>query len=93
MATTFLRRPSGCVRVTETNSISSPFHVSNIGRGNENVIAVTMDLPGANSTGNNFVDKPSRTVSGKVLEDADNNSSGDDQSPIVYVTFTVLATS
>ena len=56
------------------------------------MIAVTINpADGANSTGNDFVDEPSRTISGVVLEDTDNNNSGD--TPIPVVTLNVVDSS
>lgn len=82
MATTFLQCPMGLVWCDREQQFSYPFNVSDIDGCDEDVIALTIDLAEANSTGNNFV---SRTVSGQVLEDVDNNSSGAAPIPMVTV--------
>ena len=51
---------------------------------NDNMIAVTVNL-GQNVTDRDFVDEQERTIRGKVLEDIDNNDTGDDPIPNVVV--------
>lgn len=81
--------PPGNYNVMETNIVSFPFDVSDTDLGDANMIAVTI-VPGSpvDSTNNNFVDELSRVITGVVLEDLDDNNTGD--VPIVGVTITLF---
>ena len=74
--------PKGQYTIEQTN-IDGYFDVSDTDGPNDSL--VTIDLGGGeHRTGADFVDEPPRTVSGLVLEDMDNNDSGDE--PIAGVT-------
>ena len=79
--------PAGTYGVMETNIASFALDVSDSDSGDLNMIAVTITA-GFNSTGNDFVDEPSRTISGTVLEDTNNDNVGD--TPQAGVTLTVF---
>jgi len=80
---TFNNVPAGNYTVVETNKPGYT-DVGDSDGGNPNSIAVTL-TPGATSTGNDFVDERlPGVVSGTVLEDTDNNNTGD--TPIAGVT-------
>jgi protocatechuate 3,4-dioxygenase beta subunit len=79
----FYDLPAGKYTITETNLAGVPLDVKDSDGGNPNVISVTL-VGGKNSTGNDFVDEKCRKIAGKVLEDVDNNDTGD--APISQVT-------
>jgi hypothetical protein len=65
--------------VKETNGVDVPLDVSDIDGGDANLIKVTIgldDFP-LNSTGNDFVDERGRQIKGVVLEDVNDDDTGD----------------
>jgi protocatechuate 3,4-dioxygenase beta subunit len=64
----------GNYQIRETNKTGFG-DVSDVDGGNLNNIAV--NLNSGNSTGNNFVDEPLRSITGTVQSDNDNNNTGD----------------
>lgn len=86
----FFDLPAGTYTVMETNIRAFPFDVSDIDGANDNMILTTIGTGGAplNSTGNDFCDEESRTVSGTVVEDTDNDNLGD--STLSGVTLTLV---
>ena len=82
----------GSYVVMETNLPVAPFDVSDIDGGDLNSIKVSIGgSDPLNSTGNNFVDEPSRTVRCFVLEDTNNDDVGN--SPIPGVSGSLLDSS
>ena len=81
----FYNLPAGAYAVMETN-LPRYLDVSDIDGGDFNTITITLGAGSElNSTGNDFLDEPSRTVSGTVLEDTDNDGDGDVPIAIVAV--------
>ena len=70
--------PPGGYAVMQTNLASCELDVSDVDGNEFSMIILTcgFGLPLV-STGNDFVDEPSRTISGSVLEDTDNDNLGD----------------
>ena len=79
--------PVSTYSVRETNLVSTPHDVFDADGGSDlNMISVT--IGGVNpldSIGNNFVDKPSRTITGVVLKANDSDNTGEDPIPSVTV--------
>ena len=73
--------PAGEYKVIETN-LPGYLDVSDVDGPNDNMINVPLG-GGENVTGRDFVDERERSISGVVLEDIDNNDTGDE--PIVSV--------
>ena len=77
----FTDLPEGTYVVIETN-LEGYLDVSDVDGANDNTIGVPL-ARGQNVTGRDFVDERARSIGGIVLEDIDNNDSGDE--PIVNV--------
>lgn len=78
----------GSYSIMQTNIVTFPFDVSDSDAGDVNMIEATIGSgPGSqlNSTGNDFVDELARLISGVVLEDLDDNNTGDVPIPNVEV--------
>jgi uncharacterized surface anchored protein len=88
----------GSYFVVETNLPVAPLDVSDSDGGNLNTIAVSIGGPKPLiSNDNNFVDEPTRTISGVVLEDTNNDDIGNTPIPGVTVALidsagTIIAT-
>ena len=86
----FTDLPEGIYTVSETNLPLIPFDVSDVeGNPLDNLIRIDLS-PGQNSTGNDFVDEGCKKINGTVLEDLDNNVSGDAPINAVKVKLVVL---
>ena len=85
----FFDLPEGSYSVTETNPTDLPFDVSDVD-GDLFDSRILVDLsPGENSTRNNFIDERCRRINGTILEDVNNDNTGD--TPITGVTVDLLA--
>ena len=87
----FYDLPADSYVVKETDLVGYT-SVSDIGGGDENLIAVTIgDATGFNSTGNDFVDERPPvlgSIGGRVFEDTDDDDSGDAPLSSVEVSLT-----